>query len=417
MLASIPEEPSNTVETDLHVSGGTSAQPLRRSTRIRKPVSYRDILPPPATTIPRTSTIEPNVIKSRINLQPSHDVFETPPNELGLYRIYPERPSRDPELAASLDSVSNSSNFPVSSHKNRDPITVFGSPSEEEAQQKSIFAPFLNVTVWRLMKWWYTFVSKSKQELQGLVSIFQADDFEQAHLDGFSATSGFKRLEKFLEADSSNATSSKGSTLPLGSGWRTTEVKQALPCKKKKVSEDKAPQFTVGNVVYRPILDVIRHAYKDPSAAFDDFHLKGFTSMWKPDEDSPAQRVHAEVYSSNRFLALQEEIRQLPVDPSKQTYERSVAALMIHSDSTHLTNFGTSHLWPFYNWFGNQTKYDRATPSMFTAHHFCYAPSVRTSNYNFCADRLHITTSSRIILMMFTESISISLFPPKCRPC
>lgn len=409
MLASIPEEYMVTEQVETLVPGETSARPLRRSTRIRKPVSYRDTLPPPATTIPRTRTIKSDTNESDSPAtRTSNNAFETPPNELGLYRIYQEKPSRDPELAVSLDSVSNSTNFPIASHKQRDPISVYGSVSDEEAQQKCIFAPFLNVTVWRLMKWWYSFVSKSKQELQGLVSIFQADDFEQEHLNGFSATSEFKRLDNFLERDNSTATCSD-STPPLGSGWRTTEVNLALPCKSNKVSEDKAPQFTVENIIYRPILDVIRYAYKEPG--FEGFHLKGFTSMWKPDDDSEAQRVHQEVYSSNRFLAMEEEVRQLPVDPSRQKYERSVAALMVHSDSTHLTNFGTSHLWPFYNWFGDQTKYDRAMPSLFAAHHFCYAPSVCAIRSNLCVHtHLKMTRSFPTLLMMHIASISTRPF-------
>jgi len=50
--------------------------------------------------------------------------------------------------------------------------------------------------------------------------------------------------------------------------------------------------------------------------------------------------------------------------------------MMIWSDSTHLTSFGTASLWPVYLYFGNQSKYTRAKPSEFAAHHLAYIPKV-----------------------------------------
>jgi hypothetical protein len=51
--------------------------------------------------------------------------------------------------------------------------------------------------------------------------------------------------------------------------------------------------------------------------------------------------------------------------------------IMIWSDSTLLANFGTASLWPIYLYFGNQSKYSRAKPSDFAAHHLAYIPKVR----------------------------------------
>ena len=50
--------------------------------------------------------------------------------------------------------------------------------------------------------------------------------------------------------------------------------------------------------------------------------------------------------------------------------------IMIWSDSTLLANFGTASLWPIYLYFGNQSKYSRAKPSDFAAHHLAYIPKV-----------------------------------------
>ena len=53
-----------------------------------------------------------------------------------------------------------------------------------------------------------------------------------------------------------------------------------------------------------------------------------------------------------------------------------ILALMIWSDSTHLASFGTASLWPIYLYFGNLSKYTRAKPSSFAAHHLAYIPKV-----------------------------------------
>lgn len=56
--------------------------------------------------------------------------------------------------------------------------------------------------------------------------------------------------------------------------------------------------------------------------------------------------------------------------------ETVVAAIMLWSDSTHLASFGNAALWPVYMFIGNQSKYARAKPSSFAAHHLAYIPKV-----------------------------------------
>ena len=50
--------------------------------------------------------------------------------------------------------------------------------------------------------------------------------------------------------------------------------------------------------------------------------------------------------------------------------------MMVWSDSTHLAEFGNASLWPIYLFFGNQSKYSRAKPTDFAAHHIAYMPKV-----------------------------------------
>jgi len=49
---------------------------------------------------------------------------------------------------------------------------------------------------------------------------------------------------------------------------------------------------------------------------------------------------------------------------------------MLWSDSTHLTSFGNTSLWPIYLYLGSLSKYTRAKPTSFAAHHLAYIPKV-----------------------------------------
>jgi hypothetical protein len=54
-----------------------------------------------------------------------------------------------------------------------------------------------------------------------------------------------------------------------------------------------------------------------------------------------------------------------------------VAALMVASDETHLTDFGNAKAWPIYLMLGNLSKYIRSQPNSGAMHHLAYIPSVR----------------------------------------
>ena len=69
------------------------------------------------------------------------------------------------------------------------------------------------------------------------------------------------------------------------------------------------------------------------------------------------------------------EINALPQEPGNDL-EWIVASLMVWSDSTYLTNFGDASLWPFYFFFGNESKYTRGKLTSNACHHIVYIPMV-----------------------------------------
>ena len=126
---------------------------------------------------------------------------------------------------------------------------------------------------------------------------------------------------------------------------------------------------------HQSLVEVITTAFQDVTAK--TFHFTPFSLYWQPTPESPPEWVYSEIYNSDSFLEEDEKVRKLPPDPGPQ-YERSIAALMVSSDSTHLGQFGAAALWPIYMCFRNQSKYDCAKPSQFAAHHTAYIPSVTT---------------------------------------
>ena len=86
--------------------------------------------------------------------------------------------------------------------------------------------------------------------------------------------------------------------------------------------------------------------------------------------------MYGEMYSSDAMLEADKEVQDMPCELDDEM-ERIVAPLMVWSDSTHLTNFGTASVWPFYLLFGSQSKYTRCKPTAFACHHLDYIPSVR----------------------------------------
>ncbi|OSD02393.1 hypothetical protein PYCCODRAFT_1410834 [Trametes coccinea BRFM310] len=56
--------------------------------------------------------------------------------------------------------------------------------------------------------------------------------------------------------------------------------------------------------------------------------------------------------------------------------EYAICSILLWSDATHLTSFGSASLWPIYLYLGNLSKYIRGMPTEFAAHHLAYIPSI-----------------------------------------
>ena len=209
--------------------------------------------------------------------------------------------------------------------------------------------------------------------------VFLAEDYERDHLLQFNADRENERLDKFAATSGAFAAED---------GWRQGTVELAMPKEGvSHVSEEAAPKMTVSNVYYRPLLEVIKAAYQDSMA--EGFHWFPFRlfrqhrgpEVLQPDTLDDSERMYSEIYNSDAMLIEDDRIQtKARVDREAgdtPDMEYAVAPILLYSDSTHLTSFGTAALWPIYVFFGNLSKYIRARPNSFAAHHLAYIPSVR----------------------------------------
>ncbi|KAJ6582169.1 hypothetical protein B0H19DRAFT_928921, partial [Mycena capillaripes] len=298
---------------------------------------------------------------------------KTEPNGFGVYKVFPNRPSRDPEDSLSLDDLCRPSEH----------LTESGNTTSTETPP---WFPFLNSTVARLMTWFHLGSTlKSNAELDSLVhDVILHKDFDPKHLEGFSVARENRRLDDAVN------------TLPgqPPAGWSVGSVKIKLPAPKVCKPEEEAAEFEITGIMYRPLLDVMTEAFQSP--AFLQFHTTPFESRWDPtyDPENPDttlddahapldanglpplpkghQPVYGEVYTSSAMLRAHNSLPQTDV-PHLETV---IAAYMFWSDSTHLANFGDASLWPLYTFFGNLSKYTRAKPTSNAGYHQAYFPSV-----------------------------------------
>jgi hypothetical protein len=360
----------------------------RAGRKRRAPQVLRDFLPtsvsglpshiarPPPRKPPETLPAYEDPIDNPIIPEPLHEptVLDIEPNHFGVFRRYTTKPCTDPEDELTLDSFCDAPTLATVHSQNpqsENPLCIFGNKLKN-----NFFAPFLNATVFRLMKWFYDKTATvSSAALDRLVhDVILAEDFNPEDLRDFSAARELKRLDEY---------DSTGEEFSANDGWQHASVSISLPHERSKfASEAGAPAFEVQGIYYRRLIEVVKAAYQSTTAC--KYHWVPFKLFHKPDpiahDDPDLQEtwIFTELYNSDAMIEEDAKIHALPREPGDDAdLEIAIAPIMVWSDSTHLANFGTASLWPIYVFFGSLSKYFRAKPSSFAAHHLAYIPSVR----------------------------------------
>ena len=288
------------------------------------------------------------------------DRLVTTANSFGVWREYPRRPTIDPDGSLSLEELSNSHRVPSNLTESSPADLPTCSPDSEHL----FYWPCQNATIWRVMAWLNNGkTAKSEAEATAFVeTVIHASDFNKDELIGFNAHRENQRLDKAL------------SRAALKSQFSESSVDILVPSGDPKVP---AKTFSVPGLLHRNLTSVIIDAFNDPLSHL--LHLSPFKLFWHNPLTKKEERLFGELYTSDAFLAEHEEVQRhgkLPSDDLSCQREKVVAALMISSDATHLTNFGNTKAWPFYLMLGNLSKYFRSLPNSGALHHLAYIPSV-----------------------------------------
>ncbi|KAF4583767.1 hypothetical protein EYR40_002258 [Pleurotus pulmonarius] len=282
-----------TAEPDL-TAHGRPRHPKRRL-----PKRYRDNSTdiPPAVVVAEVPHSPEPILADEPVLAIPHEPYYTVPNASGLYKIYPNRPTRDPDGEISIDDLCDSPNLLRSMPPNRNahppevPITGISGEAKEDTSHP--WLPFFSITVACLMCWFYGGSNqKSVGELDTLVhNVILRDDFQKDDLLTFSTSRKTDRLDIGFDAEPTNQSNILTSApLPpptntpadsTATGWKTESVKIRLPADKVKCPEDQAPEFKVKGVIHPPLLDVLKESFQGP--AFEKFHLTPFEYCLDPD--------------------------------------------------------------------------------------------------------------------------------------
>ena len=327
--------------------------PLTRSGRPRQeyrlPKRFRDNLPEspaPAHTTPHPDPAPP---VRRVTLIVC-DRLITLMNSFGIWRDYPERPSVDPDSLLSLEDFSNASH-------------AIPSDSQALASEPSHW-PFLNTTVHAVMQWLNNGnTMKSEVKTTKLVhDVILSPNFNPTDLAGFDAHRENQRLDKALSQST------------LQSEFIESSVDILVPSGETNVE---GRIFTIPGLLHRKLTSVIQEAFEGPLAHL--YHFSPFRLFQKSPLSGKNERIYGEIYTSDAFLKETERVQRhglVPPDDPGCKREKVVAALMISSDATMLTQFGVAKGWPIYLMFGNLSKYIRAQPGSGAMHHLAYIPSV-----------------------------------------
>ena len=342
----------------------------RRKTRLLK--HFLDVLPPhpPIVPAPTVETPQPSQHEPEALAIPD---FKTGPNSFGIYRVYKNgEPSFTPDDNFRVSNVSDEPNFiqdPTSTTWASPFGTDFSSPdSPEDSETTSSYSPFKNMSIFHLMRWFYdSSLTKSLGTLNNLVrDVLLAPDFDIKDLAGFDAAKEARHLDD-----------DKNNKAPLNSikdGWTETTVPISVPCDKvSHISDTDAPVFHVKGLMYCKPLEVIKAAYEENSA--EQLHISPYEEYWQSTPNSPSERIYSELYNCNAYIREHEKVRS-HTHPGSEL-ETVIAPIMISSDSTHLTSFGNTSLWPIYLYLGSQSKYIHAKPTSFATHHLAYVPKVK----------------------------------------
>ncbi|KAJ2935903.1 hypothetical protein H1R20_g1191, partial [Candolleomyces eurysporus] len=341
----------------------------RKATQSRRlPARYRqDVLPQPLPPVEvgqpwchptqGTNTLEGATTGTTAAATPIPppplSVLTSGRNSFGVMRKYHIRPNstvtHDPDRQITLHDLSDlSPPFPRN-------VTRILNP----------YGPFSNLSALLIGDWYWNSNNKSYLDFQKLISILKQPNFSLEDVTRINWAAAFKELG----ANKDDLCDGTGSWIE-DDGWKTTQISIDVPFH-SRMKNSGLDRCVVGDFHHRSIVSVIKEKILNPDEN-RQFHYHPYHSTWKASEASPEVDLYGELYASQAFRDAHEELQNQPDPTPGESFEKVVVALMLASDSTHLTSFGDAQLWPCYLMFGNESKYRRCQPSQHLCHQIAY---------------------------------------------
>ena len=338
---------------------------IHRKRRRRVPAPYCDTLPTNLPSLSETPNSGDDYLGHGNGLilhgNDGLPGFQTPPNRFGLFRRYFYRPSYDLDGEVTLEDLAGFFQAPSEAgESSQDELlpTLCGLGTNEA------YHPFPNISTFMVSNWFYN----TTKQFDGLISVMADERFKPEDTIGFNA----KARDKLLDLMSNPVNNMEPSA--IGRWECNVPVTIQIPEGKGGQTHDEGGNtFTVPGLHHRSISEIIRSVFE----VNIHLHFTPFELWWQPDPDIPPQRIYSDISSSQAFHDAYREVNETPhfhVPGCK--LEKTVAAIMVYSDSTHLAQFGTAKLWPIYSFTGNLDKWFRLKPSTHSCEHWAYIPSV-----------------------------------------
>ncbi|KAI0757776.1 hypothetical protein C8Q80DRAFT_1216250 [Daedaleopsis nitida] len=164
-------------------------------------------------------------------------------------------------------------------------------------------------------------------------------------------------------------------------------------------SVDAAPTYQVDGLHHRHIVDLVIGVLSDKDSRFaKSYHYVPNELYWQPPSASssdlstnpsssssgsaesappPPIRVYTDSYNTDAVLEEEKKLQNMPrIEGDDPKLEYAIVSLLVWSDETALSSFGSAKLWPIYLYFGNLSKYIRGRPTEFVAEHLAYIPDL-----------------------------------------
>lgn len=248
---------------------------------------------------------------------PASIEYQTEPDDMGLFWVYPTRPTMIPKDDQTIDNAVDAPTLDFAGAERQLPrqdshslTQTAGGLSASEITCDNLFSVFSSPMAGLLMCWQYFGSNmKSVGELNRLGSFIRDPQFCPSAHAAFSHEQERVLIERYLQT--------KSNPFRAMHGWRTSSVQILLPHEQTKwadgANDASVPVLTVNGVHHRDIMKIITSVFEDKISA--TFHMTPFEEYWKFSDTDEPMKVLGEAYSSPAHLEVYQEVNALPHEP------------------------------------------------------------------------------------------------------